>query len=91
MKRLLISASVLTLAACGAQQTATETVTEPEAQPAAELLMPLPDQTTADITAEDLAIRIKTLADDTFEGHAELGRSWMKQCDTYGELHALPK
>ena len=29
--------------------------------------------------------------DDTFEGHAELGRSWMKQCDTYGELHALPK
>ena len=68
MKRLLISASVLTLAACGAQETATDTpiTTEPEAS--SELLMPLPDQTSADITADDLAVRIKTLADDTFEG-----------------------
>jgi hypothetical protein len=30
--------------------------------------MPLPEDTVADITADDLAVRIKTLADDTFEG-----------------------
>ena len=35
-----------------------------------ELLMPLPEATTAAITEADLAIRIKTLADDAFEGRA---------------------
>ena len=68
MKRLLISASVLTLAACGAQEPTIETPAAPEPEAATELLMPLPEQTSADITAEDLAVRIKTLADDTFEG-----------------------
>ena len=68
MKRLLISASVLALAACGAQEPASESPATPEPATAPELLMPLPDQTSADITAEDLAARIKTLADDTFEG-----------------------
>ncbi len=47
--------------------------TAPEAAPtevaaAPELLLPLPDNTVPEIRAEDLAIRVKTLADDTFEG-----------------------
>ena len=33
-----------------------------------ELRLPLPEATSADITADDLAVRIKTLADDAFEG-----------------------
>jgi Zn-dependent M28 family amino/carboxypeptidase len=36
--------------------------------PAEELLLPLPEGTTAEITPEDVAIRVKTLADDVFEG-----------------------
>ncbi len=38
------------------------------AAPAPQLLLPLPEATTPDITADDLAVRIKTLADDAFEG-----------------------
>ncbi|MEL6257831.1 MAG: peptidase M28, partial [Pseudomonadota bacterium] len=34
------------------------------------LLLPLPDNTTAEITSGDLATRIETLADDVFEGRA---------------------
>ena len=68
MKRLLISASVVALTACGAQETSTEPQTETIAEPAAELLMPLPAHTSPGIASEDLAVRIKTLADDTFEG-----------------------
>ena len=36
----------------------------------ANLRLPLPTTTTADITASDLAVRIRTLADDKFEGRA---------------------
>jgi len=68
MNRLLISASVLALAACGADAPKTDTPAQPEPAATTELLLPLPDQTTAAITADDLAVRIKTLADDTFEG-----------------------
>ena len=41
---------------------------EPSAGGEAGLLMPLPSSTSAEITDEDLRIRIKTLADDVFEG-----------------------
>jgi Zn-dependent M28 family amino/carboxypeptidase len=68
MNRLLISASVLALTACGADAPKTDTPAQPEPEATTELLLPLPDQTTAAITADDLAVRIKTLADDTFEG-----------------------
>ena len=71
MKKLFLAASLLALTACGEKaakvDTAPETETS-EATAAPELLMPLPEGTVADITADDLAVRIKTLADDTFEG-----------------------
>ena len=67
IKRLaLFGAAALTLTAC-APDAAAPAVQAPGAV-AEELLLPLPDATTPAITAADLAIRIKTLADDTFEG-----------------------
>ncbi|MEZ5998860.1 MAG: M28 family metallopeptidase [Hyphomonas sp.] len=67
MKKLFLAASLLALASCGNKETAPETPAEPAA-PAEALLLPLPDNTVPEITAADLATRIKTLADDTFEG-----------------------
>lgn len=57
----------------------------PSSEPNSEqpLLLPLPDATTAAITADDIAVRIKTLADDAFEGRApggekgELAADWI--------------
>jgi len=63
---LLSAVAAFTLTACApdAAVTTTETpVLAPE-----ELLLPLPEGTVPEITAADLAIRIKTLADDVFEG-----------------------
>lgn len=68
MKQLFLAASLLALAACGDQAGKVDTSDTKEAAPAPELLLPLPEYTVADITADDLAVRIKTLADDTFEG-----------------------
>ncbi|HAE29368.1 MULTISPECIES: M28 family metallopeptidase [Hyphomonas] len=68
MKQLFLAASLLALAACGDQAGKVDTSDTKEAAPAPELLLPLPEDTVADITASDLAVRIKTLADDTFEG-----------------------
>ena len=85
MKYFLFAGAGLALAACGGNETETNTATqatpptETSAQPdsgsrvsdgsdVAELLLPLPDATTPAITEQDLAIRIKTLADDAFEG-----------------------
>ena len=71
MKKLFLAASLLALTACGEKAATVDTAPETETNEAAaapELLMPLPDGTVADITADDLAVRIKTLADDTFEG-----------------------
>ena len=69
MKHLTLSAAALALAAC-APSTPTEAVAPPEVAetPAEELLLPLPEGTTAEITPADVAIRVKTLADDVFEG-----------------------
>ena len=68
-KYLTLSAAALALAAC-APSTPTEPVAPPEVAetPAEELLLPLPEGTTAEITPADVAIRVKTLADDVFEG-----------------------
>ncbi|MCB9961519.1 MAG: M28 family metallopeptidase [Hyphomonas sp.] len=72
MKKLLAAASLLALVACGNKESAPApdaSTTPPAAEPASEaLLMPLPDNTVPEITAADLATRVKVLADDTFEG-----------------------
>ncbi len=68
MKQLFLAASLLALAACGDQSGKADTPDTKDAESAPELLLPLPEDTVADITASDLAVRIKTLADDTFEG-----------------------
>jgi len=62
---LLTAIAAAALSACAPDAAAP--VTE-VAAPAEELLLPLPDATAPEITAADLAVRIKTLADDTFEG-----------------------
>ncbi|MEX1249575.1 MAG: peptidase M28, partial [Hyphomonas sp.] len=68
MKRLalLSAAAAFSLTACAPG--ATETAAETPAVVAEELLLALPEGTAPEITADDLAVRIKTLADDTFEG-----------------------
>ena len=69
MKFALLFAVVLTVAACGTQDIDSPIdSTKPDTMRLEPLLLPLPSDTTADITASDLAQRIKTLADDTFEG-----------------------
>lgn len=69
IKHLTLSAAALALAAC-APPTPTEPVAPPEMAEtfAEELLLPLPEATTAEITPADVAVRVKTLADDVFEG-----------------------
>lgn len=77
------SIALLALAACspGNDETVTDTDTSPETPAETEtsetetantgsddLLMPLPTDTVTAITADDLDVRIRTLADDTFEG-----------------------
>jgi len=68
MKRLalLSAAAAFSLTACAPD--AAETAAATPALVAEELLLPLPEGTAPEITADDLAVRIKTLADDTFEG-----------------------
>lgn len=56
------AAALLGLAACAPDPAPAPAAPEPQ------LLLPLPEATTPDINAADLAIRIKTLADDIFEG-----------------------
>jgi Zn-dependent M28 family amino/carboxypeptidase len=69
MKYLTLTAAAFALAAC-APSTPAEPVAPPEVAeaPAEELLLPLPEGTTAEITPADVAVRVKTLADDVFEG-----------------------
>ena len=69
MKHLALAVSLIALAACGGpKQDAPVEAPVAETPPAETLLLPLPADTTADINAGDLAQRVKTLADDTFEG-----------------------
>lgn len=68
LKTLMLTAAALALVAC-APDTAATAPEAPEAAAApTDLLLPLPEETAAEIRAADLAIRIKTLADDIFEG-----------------------
>ena len=69
MKHIALAVSLIALAACGGpKQDAPVEATVAETPPAETLLLPLPADTTADINARDLTERVKTLADDTFEG-----------------------
>ena len=66
MKPLMLLSGLCLLAACTADVDAPR---DSSAAAGAEpLFLPLPQETQAGIRAEDLAIRIKTLADDAFEG-----------------------
>ncbi len=77
MLKWFCAASALTLiAACGANETSdtgapadgVDAAAPTDTNDAPELLLPLPDSTQTAIEADDLRARIKTLADDTFEG-----------------------
>jgi len=61
----------LTLAACDKQETPppAQTATQPAAPPKPAPVVPTPEgQSTADITAEDFAARVKKISGDAFEG-----------------------
>lgn len=87
---LALSAFAL-LAACGGDtpqtegDTSTITATTQTESDTVTLPLPLPTNTSAAITAEDMAVRVKTLADDKFEGRGpgspvgELAADWIAQ------------
>ncbi len=68
MKHVPLSAAFicLALAACGRDVPAAPPATD--TPPAESLLLPLPEETSPEIRAADLDIRVRTLADDIFEG-----------------------
>lgn len=69
MKHLSFTAAALALAACSpSAPSAPAAAPETPQPPAEELLLPLPEGTVPEITAADIAVRVKTLADDVFEG-----------------------
>lgn len=78
MIRLVTALSAFSLiAACGGQDastpdadTDTAEATTPATPSSSDLLLPLPESTSAAITGADIATRIETLASDTFEGRA---------------------
>jgi len=63
---LSVAFACLALAACGNDVPAAPPATD--TPPAEALLLPLPEDTSPEIRAADLDIRVKTLADDMFEG-----------------------
>ncbi len=72
MKLIPLSAALacLALAACGNDAPADPPAAPPatDTPPAEALLLPLPDATSPEILAADLDVRVRTLADDIFEG-----------------------
>ncbi|MEM7328310.1 MAG: M28 family metallopeptidase [Pseudomonadota bacterium] len=75
MIRLTLAVSALALlTACAQSNEPVEPITpQPsasETKAESDLVLPLPENTTADINADDLRQRIATLADDAFEGRA---------------------
>jgi Zn-dependent M28 family amino/carboxypeptidase len=67
----LFATLALTLAACGKQEPAppAQTSTQPPAPPKPAPVVPSPEgHSTADITAEDFAARVKKISGDAFEG-----------------------
>ena len=91
-KSLWSSVAFVALAACsqapadestsdGAADTSTSQTPADDQASSGDLLLPLPDNTVADITADDLATRIETLADDTFEGRGPGAENGEKAAD----------
>ncbi|OYW87981.1 MAG: peptidase M28, partial [Hyphomonas sp. 32-62-5] len=71
MKYLGGAATALLLAACAPStpvEPAATTTPETAQAPAEDLLLPLPEGTVPEIVAADIGVRVKTLADDVFEG-----------------------
>ncbi len=66
MQKYVTAALLVALTACNAPVDAP--APETAAPPTEALLLPLPEATVPEVTANDLAVRIKTLADDVFEG-----------------------
>lgn len=66
--RILSMLSALALAACGSQEQVGSEIAADNRAPPADLLMPLPESTSRTVNTGDLAIRIRTLADNIFEG-----------------------
>lgn len=68
MKRIATGLGALVLiAACGSGDTDT---IEPTLAETLDLILPLPNGTSTEITAEDISSRLKTISDDAFEGRA---------------------
>ncbi len=63
MRLTATALALVMMAACSSSTTQDDDIAA-----TSDLLLPLPTGTVAAITGDDLAIRIKTLADDTFEG-----------------------
>ena len=86
MIRLTLAGSALAiLTACAQANDEVDPIT-PEPQPimtetTSDLVLPLPTDTTAAITADDLASRIAILADDAFEGRAPAAEIGEKTAD----------
>ena len=52
-----------------------------EIRPDSDLILPLPENTQAEITVQDMAVRIAALADDAFEGRGPAGETGEKTAD----------
>lgn len=73
LRTTLIASALAFLVSCAGEPTehgTSDADTTTNASVDGKLLMPLPASTDTEITETDMAIRIKTLADDTFEGRA---------------------
>lgn len=87
MKRILATSCLaFMLAACDAGDGKTANDLKPSPTPETkseigELLLPLPTDTSTDITAKDLGLRIAALADDTFEGRGPGSEKGEKAAD----------
>jgi Zn-dependent M28 family amino/carboxypeptidase len=83
----MAASAIALITACGQATEETDPITpetppvEAEATETSALLMPLPEGTSAEIAAADLAQRIATLADDTFEGRGPASENGEKAAD----------
>ena len=82
-KSLSAFSAILLLAACAGDTTtpADQAPGAGEGEANAQLLLPLPEATSPEITEEDLAVRIEALADDAFEGRGPGSETGEKAAD----------